>query len=212
MTVEEFVKNITHLGHASIKFKINGKNFYIDPFKLSNIEKADYIFSTHPHYDHFSEEDIKKITTENTTIFVVKEIEQKAKTLKHKKIYGVSPSMKIDLDGFIVETVYAYNINKKFHPKENNWVGYIIDIEGIRIYHSGDTDKIPEMNKIKVDIAFLPVGGTYTMDYEEASEAANIIKPKYAIPMHYGSIVGSRNDAQNFIKLLKPEIKGLILL
>ena len=107
---------------------------------------------------------------------------------------------------------HAYNIDKPFHPKENNWLGYIIEIDGIRYYIAGDTDITEENKKVKCDVAFVPVGGTYTMDFKEAAQLINIIKPKFAIPVHYGSVVGSKQDATDFIKLLYPTIKGINLI
>ncbi|MCX8058608.1 MAG: MBL fold metallo-hydrolase [Spirochaetes bacterium] len=212
MNIETFINNITHLGHASIKIKYNNKVIYIDPFKISNNEeKADYIFSTHPHFDHYSEEDINKLIYKNTVLIVVEELKNKANKLNAKEVIFVNPGFKQNHDSIIFETVYAYNINKNFHPKSNNWVGYIIEIDGIKIYHAGDTDFIPEMKNLKTDIAFLPIGGTYTMNYKEAAEAANSFKPKIAIPIHFGSIIGTKSDAQNFISLLNKDIKGIIL-
>lgn len=212
MSIEQILNSITHIGHASIKIKYNNLVIFIDPFKINNNEdKADFILSTHPHFDHFSEEDIKKICTQNTTLIVVKELENKATQLKPKKVISVSPEQSFNLENISFETVRAYNINKNFHPKANNWVGYIININGIRLYHAGDTDFIPEMKNIKTDIAFLPIGGTYTMNYKEAADAANSFNPSVAIPIHYGSIVGTKADAQNFVKNLNSNIKGIIL-
>lgn len=116
------------------------------------------------------------------------------------------------VQGIKFETIPAYNTNKTFHPKENYWVGYIITLDGIRYYIAGDTDITEENRKVKCDVAFVPVGGTYTMNYSEAAELVNIIKPKIAVPIHYGSVVGTKQDATNFIKLLHSSIKGIILM
>jgi len=117
------------------------------------------------------------------------------------------PGQKLNIEGLEIEAVPAYNKARAFHPKASNFVGYIISAGGIKIYHAGDTDFIPEMEKLKVDIAMLPVGGTYTMDAQEAALAADSIKPKIAVPMHYGAIVGSTNDADKFKKLCQVEVK-----
>ena len=109
-------------------------------------------------------------------------------------------------------TVPAYNINKQFHPKENKWMGYLIEIDGLIYYIAGDTDMTEENQKIKCDVAFVPVGGTYTMDYKEAAKLINIIQPKVAVPIHYGSIVGTKQDAINFSKLVSPETKVEVLM
>ena len=114
--------------------------------------------------------------------------------------------------GIKFETVPAYNINKPFHPKENGWVGYIIEIKGIRYYIAGDTDITEENKDVECDVAFVPVGGTYTIDFKEAAQLINSIKPKIAVPTHYGSVVGTKRDATDFIKLLHPTIKGIILM
>ncbi len=114
--------------------------------------------------------------------------------------------------GIKFEAIPAYNTNKQFHPKENGWVGYIIEIQGIKYYIAGDTDITEENRKVKCDVTFVPVGGTYTMDFKEAAMLINEIKPKIAIPTHYGSVVGTKQDATDFIKLLHPEIKGIILM
>jgi len=188
------VKNITWLGHAS--FRIKGeKVVYIDPWKLKKgAEPADIILITHDHYDHLEPEDIQKIQKEGTIIVVTsdgaKKLEGTIKTIKSGDTLTV--------EGIKIEAVPAYNIGKKFHPKSSGWVGYIVTLGGQRIYHPGDTDLIPEMNNVKADVALLPVGGTYTMTAEEAALAANKIKPKVAVPMHYGTIVGSIADANKF--------------
>ncbi len=124
----------------------------------------------------------------------------------------VEPNKEYIVEGIKFETIPAYNTNKKFHPKENGWVGYIIEIKGIRYYIAGDTDITEENKKVKCDIAFVPVGGTYTMDFKEAASLINEIKPKVAIPIHYGSIVGTNQDATNFIVLLNSDIKGISLM
>ena len=195
--------------HSSIKIS-KGKIIYIDPYRIEKeVHDADIIFITHDHYDHYSEEDIEKVMKEDTIIVAPKT----AKIFnKIKNKVEVIPNEKYEINGIKIETIPAYNIKKQFHPKSNEWVGYILEIEGKRYYIAGDTDITPENQQVKCDIAFVPVGGTYTMDYKEAAELINIIKPKIAIPMHYGSIVGTKQDAENFKKLLNPEIKCEILI
>ncbi len=192
---------IEWLGHAS--FKISNKvKIYVDPFILPPTpEKADIILVTHEHYDHCAVDNIKKLFGKGTVIVATEDCISK---LKEFEIKAVKPGDKIEVKGIKIEAVPAYNINKSFHTKASNWVGYVIEIEGVRIYHAGDTDFIPEMKELKdIDIALMPVGGTYTMNAEEAAEAVNTFKPKIAIPMHYGSIVGSREDAEKFKQLVK---------
>ena len=206
--------NIEVLCHSSIRIDKN-KIIYIDPFKIDkNYNDADIIFITHDHYDHYSEEDIDKVINKNTTIVIPEEMITKLlrKGIDKNSIHAVKPNEEYMVQGIKFETIPAYNTNKPFHPKENNWLGYIIEIKGVRYYIAGDTDITEENKKVKCDVAFVPVGGTYTMDFKEAAQLINIIKPKFAIPVHYGSVVGSKQDATDFIKLLYPTIKGINLI
>ena len=196
---------IENKGHASIKLK-NGKTIYIDPFQLGEEEKADIILITHGHYDHCSIEDIKKLSTGQTTIVITPDCQSKLPPgrVKAGDIKMMRPGMQLNIDGINIEALPAYNISKDFHQKAEEWVGYVVTVNGKKVYHAGDTDFIPEMKALKgIDVALLPVGGTYTMNAEEAARAANAIRPKLAIPMHYGKIVGSRKDAETFRKLCK---------
>ena len=202
------------LTHSSIKISKN-KIIYVDPFNIEkNYNDADIIFITHSHYDHYSEKDIEKVRKENT-FFVVPEdvkIELLHKGISNNKIESVKPNQTGEILGIKFEAIPSYNVNKKFHPKENNWVGYIIEIDGTRYYIAGDTDINEDNLKVKCDVCFVPVGGTYTMDYKEAAQFVNQIKPKIAVPIHYGSIVGTLNDAEQFISLLDENIEGKILM
>lgn len=193
-------ENYNWLGHSTVKIE-GEKNIYIDPYSIKeNYNDADYIFITHSHYDHFSKEDIKKCMNKETKIIVTEDIYIDALNLgfKEEDIITVLPNKEYELENLSFATIPSYNINKKFHPKENNWVGYIIKTNGLTYYIAGDTDETEEAKKVKCDIAFLPVGGTYTMDYKEAADLANIIQPKKAIPIHYGMIVGTKEDAIRF--------------
>ena len=208
------LENIEVLYHSSIRIN-KEKIIYIDPFKINkNYNDADIIFITHNHYDHYSEEDIDKVINENTTIIIPDELLTKLlrKGINKNAIITVEPNKNYMVQGIKFETISAYNTNKTFHPKENVWFGYIIIINGIRYYIAGDTDITEENKQVKCDVAFVPVGGTYTMDFKEAASLINEIKPKIAIPIHYGSIVGTEQDAIDFIRLLHPEIKGIILM
>jgi len=200
------INDIHWLGHDTFKI-VGEKVIYTDPFKIKKKDSADIILITHEHFDHCSPEDVKKIQGPNTLIVATSDCAQKLSG----KIKVVKPGGKVNVEGIEVEAVPAYNTNKQFHTKDKGWVGYIFTVQGQRIYIAGDTDYIPEMKNFKVDIALLPVSGTYVMTAEEAVKAALDIKPKVAIPMHYGSIVGSGKDAKRFADSLKGKVDVLIL-
>lgn len=208
------LENVDVLCHSSIRIN-KEKIIYIDPFKIDkNYKDADLIFITHDHYDHYSEDDIDKVKKDETVFIVPEELLTKLLVRGYNKnnIITVEPNMQYMVEGIKFETIPAYNINKQFHPKENEWVGYIIEIKGIRYYIAGDTDITEENKKVKCDVAFIPVGGTYTTDFKEAAQLVNEIKPKIAVPTHYGSVVGTKQDATDFVRLLHPIIKGIILM
>ena len=208
------LNNIEVLYHSSIRIN-KEKTIYIDPFKIDrNYNDADIIFVTHDHYDHYSEEDIDKVINENTVIVIPEELLTKVlkKGINKDAIITVEPNKKYMVQGIKFETVPAYNTNKTFHPKENDWVGYVIELNDVKYYIAGDTDITEENKKVKCDVAFVPVGGTYTMDFKEAAQLVNQIQPKVAVPIHYGSVVGTKQDAEEFIKLLHTNIKGVILM
>ena len=212
------VENFSVIVHSAIRIiSKNQEIIYFDPFKLDNKfnQDADYIFVTHSHYDHFSPEDILEIKKEQTKIVVPKDLKREAEKLGFSKenILLVVPNENYNINQINIETVPAYNINKDFHKKKYNWVGYIITVDDTRIYVAGDTDNTEEAQNVKCDIAFVPIGGTYTMTYNEAAELIRIIKPTIAVPIHYGKIVGSEEDAMDFKEMLKNEdIKVEILI
>ncbi|HIG94624.1 MAG TPA: MBL fold metallo-hydrolase [Nanoarchaeota archaeon] len=204
---------IKWLGHSGFLIT-NSKVIYIDPYNIKeDLVKADLILITHGHYDHCSFADIQKIVKDGTKIILTADSQSKIIRFDTPiKIEIVEPGQELDVLGIKISTFPAYNINKHFHAKDEDLVGYLIKMHDVLIYHAGDTDLIPEMKKLtgykqegKKFIALLPVGGRFTMSAEEACEAAKIIKPTIAIPMHYGSIVGSEEDALEFVELCEEE-------
>ena len=208
------LESIEVLCHSCIKFN-KGEVIYFDPFKIEkNYNDADVIFITHDHYDHYSEEDIDKVIKEETIIVAPEDLLTKLlkKGFERDNMVLVTPNQKYTVKGIEFQTIPAYNVNKQFHPKANEWVGYVLKIEGVTYYIAGDTDITEENKKVKCDVAFVPVGGTFTMDYKEAAELINEIKPKIAVPTHYGSIVGEKSDGISFSKLVSPEIEVEVLM
>ena len=200
--------NVLVFCQSSIKIN-SKKTIYFDPYLIDkDYNDADIIFITHEHYDHFDLESINRVKNENTIIVVPNSMIEKTTILfEHNEILGVNPNEEYNVYDISFKTKRAYNINKKFHPKENNWVGYIIYIDNHSYYIMGDTDDNPDIKDIKCDVLFIPIGGTYTMNSEEASRYTNSIKPQYVIPIHYKTVVGSDNDYYNFIDKLDKEIK-----
>ena len=201
---------INVLCHSSIRIEKAGLVIYIDPYAIKdNSHDADFILITHEHYDHFSLEDIKKIIKDDTVILSVPSVIEAVNDEKFdlKKLIAVKPNESYDFNNVLIETVVAYNRIKPFHQKKKGWVGYIIQIDGMKIYIAGDTDNLGELKEIKCDVAMVPVGGTYTMNYKEAADLVNSIHPQYAIPTHYGSIVGTINDAIEFENMVDSSIQ-----
>lgn len=205
---------ISWLGHDGFRIK-NAKTVYIDPYMIETGEEADIILITHEHFDHCSLGVVKKIASAKTTIITTAVVKSQLSGTKAKEIRAAKPGEKIVVDNVSIETVPSYNVNKfrspgeVFHPKQDEMLGFMITLDGVRIYHAGDSDSIPEMEGLNVDIACLPVSGTYVMTAEEAAQATKRVKAKIAIPMHYGSIVGDERDAERFKKLAACEVRIL---
>ena len=200
---------IKWLGHDS--FNITGNiTIIIDPYKITKQERADLILISHNHFDHLSVDDLKNVSTKDTTIVAAKECIEMIKGFDFKEKIGISPGEEKIVRGVKIKSIRAYNLDKinpdtkkPFHPKEDDKVGFLFELNGTTIYHTGDTDLIPEMSDLKPEIALVPVSGTYVMTAQEAARAIEKIKPKIAIPMHYGVIVGSEKDAREFKQLVK---------
>lgn len=196
---------LERIAHACFRLTLsNGKVLYFDPYKIpKGAPQADYIFASHDHYDHLDDSSVANVIKKDTLVVVPKTC---TKAINAYKANGVSPRDKLKLNDLEVEAIPAYNPNKKYHPKQNQWVGFIISVEGKRILHAGDSDCIPEYAKIQnIDVALMPIGGTYTMDFAEGIQAASMIKPKIFVPMHEWD-----NDLEQFKSKMKkelPEIK-----
>lgn len=204
--IKGFADKIGWLGHDGFRIDAE-KTVYFDPYQIEEGPVADLILISHDHFDHCSPEDVAKIQGPETVIVTEKD--------SAKKLTGdvrvLKPGETFDLGDVKIEAVPSYNTDKDFHPKKNGWLGFIVEIEGVKVYHAGDADFIPEMKDLEVDIALLPVSGTYVMTADQAVKAALAINPKLAIPMHYGAIVGDEQDALNFKKALEGKVEVSIL-
>lgn len=194
---------IKWLGHDGFILS-NSKKIFIDPYKIQESgDKADILLITHTHPDHASIEDMKKIYKSGTKIIGPIGLLSMTRVLGDVDFTMLEPGKEIESDGIKISAVPAYNTNKQFHPKDEGWMGYLVEIDGIKIYHAGDTDLINEMKNISCDIALLPVSGKFVMNAYEAANAARIIKSSLFIPMHWGSGIGGLEDAQKFAQLCK---------
>lgn len=196
---------------SSIRLTDQETVIYLDPYLIDEeVNDADYIFITHDHYDHLSIEDINKVIKEST-IIIISESCSKSLEEFNNQIVKVKPNNKYLVGNLNFQTVASYNTNKLYHPEKNEWVGYLIDFNNKKYFITGDTDINKENKQIKCDVLLLPVGGVYTMDYNEAATLTNLIKPKLAIPTHYQTVVGTKIDAINYTNLLDKDIESKIL-
>lgn len=200
---------ITVNAQSSIRIAAE-KIVYFDPFRIpAAANDADVIFITHEHFDHFSPDDIAKAVTDKTVFAAPASMEKKMldSGISADKLILLEPNVKTEVCGIPVETIPAYNPGKKFHPRSSNWLGYIVTLGMQRIYVAGDTDATPEAKSVSCDIAMIPIGGTFTMDFREAAGFINELKPETVIPTHYGSVVGSPGDGESFKKLVDDSVK-----
>ena len=199
---------LTWIHHATVLLQ-GSATVAIDPWKLpADTPKADLIVVSHSHYDHLSMDDVARVAAEGAAIVAPPDC--------HKTLQGAGDLVALEagtivqVKGVTIEGVPAYNIGKAFHPKANAWCGAVITLDGSRVYYAGDTDFVPEMrNLADIDAAWVPVGGTYTMDARAAADAVNAFQPKLAIPYHWGDIVGAVSDAQRFAELAECQVKVL---
>lgn len=198
--------SIQWLGHASFKISHKDEVIYIDPWKIKDAaHDATLVLVSHSHYDHYSSDDIAGVSSANTKLIAPADV-----IAQQSAGEQILPGSTKDINSVVVQGIAAYNPGKQFHPKENNWLGFIIQVDSKRIYYAGDTDLTEEMKALEdISVALLPVGGTYTMNAAEAAEATEHINPEIAIPYHWGDIVGGRKDAEDFAKRASCEVKIL---
>ena len=188
------VDNITINTQSSIKLFLS-KIIYFDPFKIDlETSDADIIFITHDHYDHMDVDSINKVKNDSTIVVAPKSMEGVIRKIEFKDYIYLEPNEETNIGDINIKTIPAYNILKPFHPRKNNWLGYIVTINDVSYYVAGDTDKTKEAENVKCDVALVPIGGHFTMDVNEAAELIKEINPKVVIPTHYGSIVGNKSD------------------
>lgn len=215
MPSEISTKNLEVIYQSCIKLSADNDVIYFDPVEIhKKYADADIIFITHEHYDHFSTDDISRIRKSGTKIVVPKSLAQKVNEMGFDKanVTVVEPGQSYNVKGYDFEVISAYNTFMPFHPKTKGWVGYVVNIDGLKYYIAGDTDVTTEAKQVKCDIALVPIGGRYTMNPKKAADLVNIIKPQIAVPTHYGCIVGRRDDARTFAKNLDREIECRVLM
>jgi L-ascorbate metabolism protein UlaG (beta-lactamase superfamily) len=208
-TVNEMVDNIHWIQQSCFRIESKAFTIYTDPNSITTKDTADVIVITHAHDDHYSTANIDKLVGPNTILIAPQDV---VYTGTVGKRVVLPPGGEFDAFGCVtIKAVAAYNISKTNHPKEKNWVGYVITVDGVTIYHTGDTERIPEMKAITTDIIMLPLGQTYTFNtVQDAVEAAKDVKAKVAIPMHFGLFEGTNEDAQSFKNLLEGVIPVVI--
>ena len=199
------------LGHAGFRIRAGRRVVYIDPYRVADPQPADLILITHGHYDHFSPRDVERLSTDRTLVVAPPAVAERVRG----RVVSLAPGEGID-DPLDVRAVAAYNTSKRdpdgnlFHPRAAGGVGYVLNVRGERLYHSGDTDVIPEMDEVAgVDVALLAVSGVYVMTAAEAAEAARRIAPRVAVPMHWGEHIGTRADAEAFAASAPVEVRIL---
>ena len=205
--IDRLVAGLHWLGHDSFRLDTPQGPVYFDPFQIAGGPPATLVLASHDHFDHCVAEEVDKVRGPNTV--VVTEADCARKLGRGAKVMKPGDTLRVgDIE---VRAVPAYNTDKQFHPKANGWLGFVVTVGGVSLYHAGDTDFIPEMDGLEVDVALLTVSGTYVMTAEQAALAALAIKPRLVIPMHYGAIVGEAGDAQRLAQALEGRVPVRVL-
>jgi L-ascorbate metabolism protein UlaG (beta-lactamase superfamily) len=197
------LERFTWFKQSAYLYRGDGITVYIDPWGVTTDDPADVVFITHAHYDHFSMDDIEKVQRDGTKLVAPRDVAQELSG----DVTAVSPGDSVEVGGVKVQAVPAYNTVEdrlEAHPMANKWVGYVLTLGDHTYYHAGDTDHAPELDQVRADVAFVPIGGTYTCECEEAASLVKAIRPQVAVPMHYGFVVGTPADAELFIKEADP--------
>ena len=203
------LESFTWFKQSAYRWQGGGLTLYIDPWEVTTEDPADLIVLTHAHFDHYSKPDLERLTTSKTVVVAPRDIAAELTG----NVIAVAPGQSLEAAGVHLETVPAYNVVEErleAHPKANGWVGYLLILGGHTYYHAGDTDHLPELEGITTEVAFLPIGGTYTMDHQQAADRALAMRPGLAVPMHYGFVVGTTGDAERFAEAAAPvEVRTL---
>jgi L-ascorbate metabolism protein UlaG (beta-lactamase superfamily) len=207
------IENLHWLGHSSFRWE-GSRVVYFDPWKLARgSKKADIIFVSHEHFDHFSKDDIALISSSDTVIVTCEAVRRQMASAEAicREVRALAPGQMLSVFGVAIVATAGYNIGKEFHTKKSGKLGCIVTMDGLRVYFAGDTDAIPEMGGYRCDVALLPVSGTYVMTADEAADAALAINPRIVVPMHYGDIIGSASDASRLKDALEGKVEVKIL-
>lgn len=208
--------NVRVLSHSAVRIEAaDGTVLYFDPFQLSEEpHDADVVFITHSHYDHLSPADAAKVMNESTVVVAPDTCAAEAEhVLRPAVVHALQPGDALAVAGVQVEAVRAYNVQPErlgFHPKENDWLGYVVTADGVRYFVTGDTDENEDVLRVRCDVAFVPIGGTYTFDAAQAAAFVNAIRPQAVVPTHYGTAVGRKEDVDDFLPLVDPEIVAVV--
>jgi L-ascorbate metabolism protein UlaG (beta-lactamase superfamily) len=203
--MRDLLEGVTWFRGSSVRIRRNGVEIHVDPLGLTEDSKADVVLLTHPHYDNFSEQDIERVRTPDTVLVAPASMKKLLADADH----FMRPGDMIQLDGFDILAVPAHNVDKKFHTPEHGWLGYVFTVGGTTFYHAGDTDFLPSMRGIRCDVAFLPCGGHYTMDVDDAARAAEACGAEIIVPIHWGEPHGTREEIERLVEKFSGQVRIL---